>query len=122
MYFMRNFPLCHLQIFFVWQCARVRGTGIIFSVVWKRCSGILEVGFGVLVMVTMRITVFIFLVWQRARIHGAGIMYSLIWKISSSRPLVGFGILLVMVVRNIAALWDLMQLYIWWKFLPSSCR
>ena len=76
MYLMRNFPLCHFRIFFVWQYARVRGTGTIFSVVWKRCSGILEVGFGVLVMVTVKITVFIFLVWQCARVHGAGIMFS----------------------------------------------
>ena len=65
MYLMRNFPLCHyLYIFFVWQFARVYGNGIIFFVVWKRHSSRPEIGFGVLVMVTMKITIKVLFIHQ----------------------------------------------------------
>lgn len=57
------FSLSLIRIFFVWQWARVRGTSFIFCLVWKRHSSRLEVGLGVLVMVTMKITVFLFLSW-----------------------------------------------------------
>jgi hypothetical protein len=76
--------------FFVWQYARVRGTGTMVYVVSKKSSSRLEVGFGILMVVTMKITVFIFVVWQYARVHGTGTLFSLVGKKSSSRLRIWF--------------------------------
>jgi ABC-type amino acid transport system permease subunit len=71
----------------------------------EESSSRLEIGFVMLVVVTMKVTVFIFFVWQCEREHGTGTLFSLFWKKSSARLKVGFGILVVAIMK-IAVLWD----------------